>query len=502
VSEPGLDRPAGSPLLSVRGLSKAWPGVRALDQVDLDVQPGEIHALLGENGAGKSTLIKILAGAVSPDAGAALLAGEELTFGDPLAARRRGIGVIYQELTLVPQLSAAANVFLGREKGGLVLDLTGMERRAQEVLDSLGGHVPASARVDGLSVAQQQIVEIARALVERSRVLILDEPTSALTGEETERLFTVLRGLREQGLAILYISHRLEEVFALADRVTVLRDGRKVAQGPASGFDRASLIRAMVGREMDEEFPPRSPRLGEVVLEAQGLSSPGLFAGVSLSVRRGEIVGVAGLVGAGRTSLGLALAGALPVSGEIRIDGVAAHLRSPRAALQAGIAYVTEERKARGLFPALSAGTNITISHLRELCRLGVVDLRREAEAATRAAREFDLRAASLEVPAATLSGGNQQKLLLARYLLGRLRVLILDEPTRGIDVGARAEIYRLMNGLTDRGLGIVMISSELPEVLALADRVLVLHEGRLAGALDRLKATPERVLDLATGGR
>jgi ABC-type sugar transport system ATPase subunit len=449
-----------------------------------------------------TTYILVRAGAPPPDAGSARLDGEDLGFGDPLAARRRGLSVIYQELTLVSQLSAAANVFLGREPGGLVMDLVGMERRAQQLLDSLGGHVPASARVDRLSVAQQQVVEIARALVERSRVLILDEPTSALTGEECERLFALLRSLRAQGLAVLYISHRLEEVFSLADQITVLRDGRKVAQGPTAGFDRTSLIRAMVGREMGDEFPPRRPQIGEVLLEATGLSSPGLFADVSLTVRRGEIVGVAGLVGAGRTSLGLALTGALPARGEVRLEGALLHLSTPRAALAAGIAYVTEDRKARGLFPALSARSNITISHLRELCRLGVVDRPREQEAAARSAREVDLRAAGLEVAASTLSGGNQQKLLLARYLLGRVRVLILDEPTRGIDVGARAEIYRLMNGLTERGLGILMISSELPEVLALADRVLVLHEGRRAGVLDRAEATPERVLDLATGGR
>jgi ABC-type sugar transport system ATPase subunit len=489
-------------LLSVRGLGKAWPGVRALDAVDLDLQAGEIHALVGENGAGKSTLIKALAGALVPDTGTVLIQGQPLPFGDPLAARRLGVGVIYQELTLVPQLSAAANVFLGREAGALLLDLREMDRRAQEVLDSLGGHVPARARARSLSVAQQQVVEIARALLERSRVLILDEPTSALTGEESGRLFGVLRDLREQGLAILYISHRLEEVFALADRVTVLRDGRKVAEGPAGAFDRSSLIRAMVGRDLADEFPPRTTRAGEPLLEVRGLTCPGLFMDVSLTVRGGEIVGLAGLVGAGRTSLGLALSGALSASGDVILEGQTLHLSSPRAALAAGIAYVTEDRKRLGLFPRMSAGANITVTHLRDLCRAGVIDGGREQEAAARAARDFDLRGAGLLAAAGTLSGGNQQKLLLARYLLGRCRVLILDEPTRGIDVGAKAEIYGLMNRLTEQGLGILMISSELPEVLALSDRVVVLHEGRAAGALQRGEATPERVLHLATGGR
>jgi ribose transport system ATP-binding protein len=491
-----------TPLLSVRGLSKSWPGVRALDAVDLDLRKGEIHALLGENGAGKSTLIKVLAGAVVPDAGTVSLDSMALGFGNPVSARGRGLSVIYQELTLVPQLSAAANVFLGRETGRLAMDLVGMERRAQALLDTLGGHVPAREAVGRLSVAQQQVVEIARALLERSRVLILDEPTSALTSEESERLFAVLRDLRRQGLAILYISHRLDEVFALADRMTVLRDGRKVAEGLASAFDRASLIRAMVGRDVADEFPPRTARPGATLLELRSFSSPGLFRDVSLSVRAGEIVGLGGLVGAGRTSLGLALAGALPSSGEVRLEGVPLTLRSPQEALEAGIAYVTEDRKALGLFPLLSAGANITISYLRGLCRLGIVARTREESAAAQSARDFDFRGAGLDVAAATLSGGNQQKLLLARYLLGRCRLLILDEPTRGIDVGAKAEVYRLMNRLTEQGLGILMISSELPEVLALSDRVVVLHEGRLAGALDKREATPDRVLQLATEGR
>ena len=275
-----------------------------------------------------------------------------------------------------------------------------------------------------------------------------------------------------------------------------------MAEGPASGFDRASLIRAMVGRDVADEFPPRTAVAREPLLEVRGFSSPGLFTDVSLTVKRGEIVGLAGLVGAGRTSLGLALSGALPARGEVVLEGQAVRLSSPRAALAAGIAYVTEDRKARGLFPQMSAGANITISHLRDFCRWGVVDERRETAAAQRAARDFDLRGAGLLAPARTLSGGNQQKLLLARYLLGRCRLLILDEPTRGIDVGAKAEIYRLMNRLTEQGLGILMISSELPEVLALSDRVVVLHEGRATGVLDRAQATPERVLHLATGGR
>jgi ABC-type sugar transport system ATPase subunit len=349
-------------------------------------------------------------------------------------------------------------------------------------------------------VAQQQVVEISRALLERSRVLILDEPTSSLTRDESERLFAVLRRLREQGLAILYISHRLEEVFALADRMTVLRDGRKVAEGEASAFDRASLIRAMVGRDLADEFPPRAAPPGAPLIEVRGLGAPGLFTDVSLSVRQGEIVGLAGLVGAGRTSLGLALAGALPSTGEVRLEGKLLALRSPREALAAGIAYVTEDRKARGLFPLLSAGANITITHLRDFCRLGVVEARRETEAAERKGREFDLRGAGLQAPAGTLSGGNQQKLLLARYLLGQCRLLILDEPTRGIDVGAKAEIYRHVAGLAAEGLTILLVSSEMEEVLGLSDRVVVMRERRIAGILPRAELRAERVARLMTG--
>jgi ABC-type sugar transport system ATPase subunit len=376
-----------------------------------------------------------------------------------------------------------------------------MDAEARGWLDRVGLDASPSTRVDDLTIGQQQMVEIARALAKQVRVLILDEPTSSLTAQETATLFEIIGTLRARGVAIIYISHRLEEVFALADCLTVLRDGRKVAEGKTAAFDRSSLIRAMVGRDLADEFPPRTSRPGPTLLEVRGLSAPGLFTGVSFNVRRGEILGLAGLVGAGRTSLGLALAGALPSTGEVLLEGMRLDLRAPRRALAQGVAYVTEDRKARGLFPRLSAGTNITISHLRALCRLGVIDGLREKEAASRSARDFDLRAAGLHVPAATLSGGNQQKLLLARYLLGRCRLLILDEPTRGIDVGAKDEIYRLMDHLTAEGLGIVMISSELPEVLALSDRILVLHEGRAQGPLARAEATPDHVLHLATGG-
>jgi ABC-type sugar transport system ATPase subunit len=429
-----------------------------------------------------------------------------LPLGDPLAARRAGISIVYQELTLVPELTAAENIFLGREQGRPLLRRAEMRRQAQALLDELGARVSATEVVRTLSVGQQQMVEIARALVGESKVLVLDEPSATLSDPEVERLFEVLRGLRSRGLGVIYISHRLEEIFAVADRVTVLRDGRRVASAPVQGLDRAQLIRWMVGRDLSEEFPPRPPAAapaGEPVLEVRALACPPRFADASFTVWPGEIVGLAGLVGAGRTSVALSLFGALPAAGgEVRLRGHAVRFGSPAEAIGAGLAYVTEDRKGRGLFPMLGAGANITVTYLRAFARAGLLSLAREHAAATTAAKEFDLRAASLDQPAATLSGGNQQKLLLARYLLRPRSVLILDEPTRGIDVGAKAEIYGLMNRLTAQGLAILMISSELPEVLGMSDRVVVMHEGRTRGELARAQATPETVMELATGGR
>jgi ribose transport system ATP-binding protein len=472
-----------------------------LDAVDFDVRAGEVHALVGENGAGKSTLIKILGGAVRADAGDVHVVGRRVPPGDPIKARRRGISTVYQEFTLVPALSVADNIFLGREQGRPFLRRAAMARDVQAILDELGAGVDASAPVEGLSVAHQQMVEIARALVGDARVLILDEPTASLSSREVDRLFGVIRRLRGRGLGVIYISHRFEEIFALADRVTVLRDGRKIVTVEAAGLDRPQLIRWMVGRDVSEEFPPRDVPPGETVIDVKRLSAPPRFWDVSLSARRGEIVGLAGLVGAGRTSAGLAMAGALEVAGDVSVGGVAARFRSPAEAIGRGVAYLTEDRKGRGLFPLMAAGENTTIASLGRFTRAGLLAIAAEREAAAKAAREFDVRVASLSQPASTLSGGNQQKLLLARFLMTEPRVVILDEPTRGVDVGARADIYRLMNRLTAGGLAIIMISSDLPELLGMSDRVVVMREGRVAGELARGAATPEAVMALATGG-
>jgi ABC-type sugar transport system ATPase subunit len=485
-------------LLSVGHLSKSFPGVRALADVDFDLHAGEVHALVGENGAGKSTFVKVLGGGVVPQEGDVRLDGVALPFGDPLAARRRCIDIIYQEFTLVPQLTAAENIFLGRERGRMLLRRAEMRREAQALLDRLGAAVDADAPVASLGVAQQQMVEIARALAGDRRVLVLDEPTAALSERETARLFDILRDLRASGLGIIYISHRLSEIFAIADRVTVLRDGRRVATAPVEGLDRAQLIRWMVGRDLADEFPPRAAAPRDVLLEVRHLAASPYFFDVSLTVRRGEIVGLAGLVGAGRTSFGLALYGALRSTGDVRLAGAPYRPARPRDATTAGVAYVTEDRAGAGIFPLLTACANVTVTELGRFARLGVVVRARETSAAGAAAASVGFRG-RLDHRAGALSGGNQQKLLVARDLINPPQLLVLDEPTRGIDVGAKREIYDVMNTLTAQGMGILMISSELPEILGMSDRIVVMREGRTTGELSRNEATAEAVMHLAT---
>jgi ribose transport system ATP-binding protein len=485
-------------VLTAAGVSKAFGGVRALSGVDFDVRPGEIHALVGENGAGKSTLIRVLSGATIPDAGTVLLESRPIPAGDPAATRRLGVSCVHQEFTLVPALSIADNIFLGRERG-LLLRRREMTLAANAVLADLGLRLPSRSLVQELSVAQQQLVEIARALVDAARVLILDEPTAALADPEIDRLFTVLQRLSAQGLGIVYISHRLDEILRLANRVSVLRDGRNVGTWPRKEVTRADLIRHMVGRALSEEYPARTAVPGRTILELEHLAAAPRFRDASLTVREGEIVGLAGLVGAGRSSLGLAIAGALPVSGMMRLNGEARTFHSPAAAIGAGLAYVTEDRKRFGLFPQLGATSNITVTFLRSFARGGWLSLPLERLAAEAAARDYDVRG-GLDHPAATLSGGNQQKLLLARYLLKPRLLIVLDEPTRGVDVGARAEIYRIVNRLTEQGLGVLMISSDLNEVLGMSDRIVVMREGRTVGEISRADASPEAVMSLATG--
>jgi len=408
------------------------------------------------------------------------------------------VSVVHQEFTLVPELDVVDNVFLGRERGRPFLRRAEMARAVRARLDELGVEVDLRVPVGHLSVAQQQLVEIARALELDAAVLVLDEPSASLSAREVTRLLAVVRQLRDGGLGIIYISHRFDEIFAIADRVTVLRDGRHVATAPAAGLDRARLITWMVGREISEEFPPRHATPGAPVLDVRGLTAAGRFHDVSFTVREGEIVGLAGLVGAGRTSIGLALIGAIESQGQMQLRGERLRPRAPADAIDRGLAYLTEDRKGRGIFAELSTSTNITIAFLRAFARSGFVSDARERDAAARAARNFDVRSATLEQPAGTLSGGNQQKMLLARYLLEPRKLVILDEPTRGVDVGARAEIYALMNRLTAEGLAILMISSDLPELIGMADRVVVMRDGRVTGEVGRSALTPEAVMALA----
>jgi ABC-type sugar transport system ATPase subunit len=486
-------------LLTAEGLTKSYGGVTVLSDVDVALPSGEIRALVGENGAGKSTLIKILSGAVAPDRGQVRLEDVLMPVGSPLGARERGLSIVYQELTLVPELTVADNIFLGRELGQPFLRQRQMNARAQEVLEMLGVNIGASAIVRGLSIAQQQLVEISRALAIDAKVLILDEPSATLSENDVKKLFAVLRRLRDRGLAVIYVSHRLEEVFEIADAVTVLRDGRHVATSTIASITRERLIQQMVGRTLSEEFPPRAPTPGRPVLEVERLNVPPRVSNVSLVVRSGEIVGLAGLVGAGRTTAALAMMGMLPSSGRVHFLGSPVHFRTPAEAISRGVAYVTEDRKERGIFPELSLGENICITHMSGFTKAGLISVRGARRRAEAAIREFGIRTSGIEQRIGTLSGGNQQKALLARYLIEPPALLILDEPTRGVDVGARAEIYRTINQLTSLGLGILMISSDMLEILGMSDRIVVMRAGRTVGDLGRHEATAEAIIALST---
>ncbi len=494
-----------APVLEAREISKRFPGVVALERVSLDVFPGEILAVVGENGAGKSTLMKILSGALQPDEGAIFLDGRPVRFVNPRQALAHGIGIIYQELSVIDALSVGENVFLGRlpERAGMpgTVDWPRLWRASAEVLQRVGAPFDPRTPVRELSVAQKQLVEIARALSQDVRVLILDEPTSSLSLQETERLFEILRGLRAQGVAIIYISHRLEEVFALADRVTVLRDGRVVGTLPISEATREGLIRMMVGRDLSAYYREVRSSPGAARLEVRNLARSGVLHGVSLTVRAGEIVGLAGLVGSGRTELARCLFGVDPVdAGEILIDGNPVTINNPQDAVRHGIVLVPEDRKLQGLVLILSVRENIALPVLHRLARFGFPSHRRERELAQSFVERLRIRTPSLEQRVLNLSGGNQQKVVLARALATQPKVLILDEPTRGIDVGAKAEVHALIAELAEAGMAILLISSELPEVLSMSHRVLVMSGGRIVAEFPREEATEERVLAAATG--
>jgi ABC-type sugar transport system ATPase subunit len=490
-------------LLEMRGIDKAFPGVQALRGVDLDLGGGEVLALVGENGAGKSTLIKILGGAIQPDVGSVHIAGRVYQPGSPVDARRAGVAVIYQEFNLVPAMTAAENIFLGAEPARLGFVRTGEERRrARQLFQRLGVAVDPDVACRELSVAGQQAVEIARALAADTRILIMDEPSATLTPQEVGRLFTVIRDLKRQGIGIIYVSHRLDEIFEIADRVTVMRDGRRVGTEPVARVSRDELIARMVGRRLDQEFPPRKVSIGPPRLVVRDLRRGDAVRGVSFQVRAGEVVALTGLVGSGRTETARIIFGADPAEGgTIALDGKALTIRRPRDAIRAGIGLLTEDRKAQGLVLAHSVRENFGLPNLGRFSRLGFV--RQRAERADLAGFVGKLRICvpDGETPARNLSGGNQQKVVLAKWLQRNCEVVIFDEPTRGIDVSARYEIYLLINELAAAGKAILLISSELPEVLGMADRILVMHDGRLTGEIaDAAGATQEQVLRLAVG--
>ncbi len=493
--------PPLAPLLEMRGIVKSFPGVQALCGVNFSLKTGEVLALLGENGAGKSTLMKVLGGAFRADAGTIAIDGVAQHFASPQDSRRAGVAVIYQEFNLVPGLTACENIFLGQEptRAGFVAQ-TQERRQAAELFQRLGVEVDLDAPCRRLTTAQQQLVEIAKALAFQARIIVMDEPSAALTSHEVGRLFAIIEELKRQGIGVVYISHRLDEIFTVADRVTVLRDGLNVGERPIAQVTRQELIELMVGRELSDEFPKRATTIGPPRLEVTGLRRGRAVRDVSLSVRRGEIVALTGLVGAGRTETVRLIFGADPRdAGEIRLDGRLLAIRSPRDAIAAGIGLLTEDRKLQGLVLGHAVRENFGLPNLNWLSRGGFVKLRRERDEYARYVATLRIKASSAEQRAGTLSGGNQQKVVLAKWLARNCDVLIFDEPTRGIDVGAKYEIYLLMNELAAQGKAILMISSELPEVLGMADRILVLHEGRVTGEIaDARTATQEQIMKLA----
>jgi ribose transport system ATP-binding protein len=496
-------QPSG-PLLSLDGISKEFPGVRALSRVSFDLRRGEVHAVCGENGAGKSTLMKIISGIYAPDGGRMLYKGVERRFSSPLEAEAAGIAIIHQELNLVPHLSVAENIYLAREpRRGFLVDRGRLRADAKRCLDRLGVAIDPDRLVRGLSVAQCQMVEIAKALSLEAEVLIMDEPTSSLTEQETRLLFDVIHDLKAAGVGIVYISHRLDEMAEIVDRVTVLRDGRHVATDDFAATCVDEIVARMVGRSLEEKFPERTSKpTDEVILSVSGLARKGVFSDVSFDLRRGEILGFAGLMGAGRTEVARAIFGADPVdAGRIVLEGRELTIASPRDAIAAGIAYLSEDRKAQGLALKMPVDANLTLANLEAVSNaFGLIDFARHGEVARRYVDLLNVRTPSIKQPVRLLSGGNQQKIIIGKWLFRQSRLLLFDEPTRGIDVGAKLAIYRIMDELAAQGIGVILISSELPEILGMTDRVAVFHKGRITGVLETAATDQEEIMRYASG--
>jgi ribose transport system ATP-binding protein len=492
------------PLISLRGISKSFPGVKSLDGVHFEARAGEVHALLGENGAGKSTLIKTIAGAYTPDEGAIEFDGETRVWTSPKQAKAAGIHVIYQELLLFPELDIAENLFVGDAPRGRfgTIDRASMVRGATAILERLGHRLDPREKVGTLSVADQQMVEIAKALTRETKLLVLDEPTAVISGREADLLFERMRTLRDSGVCIIYISHRLEEIFRVCDRVTVLKDGRHVATREIADIDRDGLVSMMVGRDLADIFPPKRPRAAEAapVLGVRDLRMAPRVKGVSFDLYAGEILGLAGLVGAGRSEVAHAIFGSMrKESGVITLAGIAHNSPTPRSSIDAGLGFLTEDRKGEGLLMLQDAAANISAPTLREFTRGGFLDRAAEVRTARDEIARFRIAVPGPTAGVRALSGGNQQKILFARWTRACHRVLILDEPTRGVDVGAKVEIYRMIHELAAAGIGVLVISSELPEIVGLCDRVLVMREGLLAGELSGEAVTDTEIMRLAT---
>ncbi|MBD2700245.1 sugar ABC transporter ATP-binding protein [Spirosoma sp. BT702] len=489
-------------ILQVRGLTKTFSGVKALDNVQLAVRRGEVHALMGENGAGKSTLMKILIGLETPDSGEIRFEGEDLTTGHVRDVMKKGISMIHQEMLLVPELTVAQNIFLGREKNGKLfswLNDRNLNHQAAELLKQMGVNIAPDTPMKRLSVAQMQMVEIAKAISNDAKVIIMDEPTSALSDKEVATLFGIIKDLTAKGVAIIYISHKMDEIFAISDTITVLRDGTYIGTKPAAELDIDTLITMMVGRKIESLFPSSKTERGNEVLSVKNLSRQGEFEDISFSAYAGEVLGIAGLMGAGRTEIARTIYGLdKPDSGDIYVQGERIDIKSPQEAIERGIGYVSEDRKKLGFIPRLSVRQNITLSSLRQHAKGGLLQAKSELAAAQTVIADLKIKAASPNQSVVYLSGGNQQKVVIGKVLLSSPSLVILDEPTRGIDIGAKAEIYKLINQLKEKGIAVILISSELPELLGLSDRILVLAKGKLTATLSTDEATQETIMRYA----
>lgn len=492
--------PADEQILKVNGLSKSFFGVKALDNIHFDLKRGEVHALMGENGAGKSTFMKILIGLLKADAGSISFNSEQIENMDVHSIMQKGISMIHQEILMVPDLSVAQNIFLGREiKRAYLLDEQAINQQAENLLLSMGLNINVRTKAKNLSIAELQLIEIAKAVSNNARVIIMDEPSSALSEKEVEILFNTIKDLKSKGVAIIYISHKMEEIYQIADRITVLRDGKYITTKHTAELDKSSLISLMVGRELEELFSASSTAQQEVILKVKNLNTKGKFSDINFEVYAGEVLGIAGLMGAGRTEIARAIFGLDSFeSGEIMLKGKKLKIRSPKDAIREGIGYVSEDRKALGFIPELSVKQNISLSSILNYSKAWFINEKKEEKASSKIAQQLNIKASGLNQKVMNLSGGNQQKVVIARVLMAYPSLIILDEPTRGIDIGAKQEIYKLIRQLTETGLAVIMISSELPEILGMSNRVLVLSKGKQKTILTQKEASQEKIMQYA----